>query len=89
MTPLAHAINSTMNGHLLVFWAMALNATMYFQRGGALALLGILAGAVALSAAHIGSGIASEGRDGLPGYYVVAAGGTALAWVLFILAASL
>jgi len=84
-----HAVNSTVNGHLLVFWAMALNTGLYFQRGGGLALMGILCGAVALMAAHYTSGEMYADRDPYKAGYVACASATALAWVFFILAASL
>jgi hypothetical protein len=84
-----HLVNSLVCGHLLVLTAMALNAGVFFQRGGGLALLGILAAAVAIAAAHLGSGQTADGKPGLQTAYAVCALATALAWVFFILAASL
>lgn len=84
-----HAVNAVVNGHLLVFWAMALNAFLYLARGSGLGFIGLLCGAVALAAAHLGSSLEADARPGLSGAYTVAAIATALAWILFILAASI
>lgn len=84
-----HAVNSALNGHLLVAWAMGLNAFLFLARGSGLGLMGLLCGAVALTAAHVGSGLEHSGREGLATAAAAATVATALAWLLFILAASI
>jgi len=83
------AVNAAIAGHVLLAWAMGLNAYLYLARGSGLGLIGLLCGALALVAAHIGSTLDADGRGGLPSAYVASAVATALAWLLFILAASL